>query len=152
MALHSAIVELDEFTESMNFLVYADPGTGKTVLGGTAPRALILRAENGALSAKRQGSKAKVWPIKSWSDFEAAYDWLEDNPDAFEWVVIDSITKLQELCIRGILDKAVADNPSRDLDIPAIQDHYKWQLLMKRYVVMFNDLPINTLWLALAMH
>jgi len=152
MALHSAIVELDEFTESINILVYGDTGGGKTVLGGTAPKGLILRAENGALSAKRQGSTAKVWPIKSWSDFEAAYDWLEDNPDTFDWVVIDSVTKLQELCIRAILDKAVADNPSRDLDIPAIQDHYKWQLLMKRYVVMFNDLPINTLWLALAMH
>lgn len=152
MALHKAIIELDDFTESINMLVYGDSGVGKTVFAGTAPRALILRAEDGAISAKRFGSKAKVWPIKTWEDFETAYTWLEDNPKEFEWVVIDSITKLQELCIRGILNKAVADNPRRDPDIPALQDHYKWQLLMKRYVVMFNDLPINVLWTALAMH
>lgn len=152
MALHRAIVELEEFTESINIMVYGDSGVGKTVLAGTAPNALILRAENGAISAKRMGSKAKVWPINSWADFEAAYDWIENNPTVFEWVVVDSITKLQELCIRAILDKAVKDNPSRDMDIPAIQDHYKWQLLMKRFVVMFNDLPVNVLWTALAMH
>lgn len=150
--LHKAIVDLDDFTESVNILVYGDPGVGKTVFAGTAPRALILRAENGAVSAKRQGSNAKVWPIKTWTDFEEAYDWIEANPDAFEWIVIDSISKLQELCIRWILDRAVADNEKRDPDIPAIQDHYKWQLLMKRYVVMFNDLPVNILWTALAMH
>lgn len=152
MALHSAIVELDAFTESVNILVYGDSGVGKTVLGGTSPKSLILRAEDGAISAQRMGSKSKVWPIKTWADFEQAYAWLENNPDEFEWIVIDSISKLQELCIRAILDKAVADNPNRDQDIPALQDHYKWQLLMKRYVVMFNDLPINTLWTALAMH
>lgn len=152
MALHSAIVELEEFTESINILVYGDSGVGKTVLAGTAPRALILRAEDGALSAKRFGSTAKVWPIKTWADFEAAYNWIENNPGEFDWIVIDSITKVQELCIKGILQKAVADNPRRDIDIPAIQDHYKWQLMIKRYVVMFNDLPVNILWTALAMH
>jgi len=152
MALHKAIVDLEAFTESINMLVYGDSGVGKTVFAGSAPKALILRAENGAISAYRLGSKAKVWKINTWEDFEAAYDWIEANPDVFEWVVVDSITKLQELCIRSILDKAVKDNPKRDLDIPAIQDHYKWQLLMKRFVVMFNDLPVNVLWTALAMH
>jgi hypothetical protein len=152
MALHAAIVELEEFTESINMLVYGDSGVGKTVLAGTAPRCLILRAENGAISAKRQGSTAKVWKVESWADFEAAFDWVESNPDAFDWIVIDSLTKVQQFALRAILDKAVADNPSRDVDIPAIQDHQKWQLMLKRYVVMFNDLPVNVLWTAQAMH
>lgn len=152
MVLHKAIVDLEDFTESVNILVYGDSGVGKTVLGGTAPRCLIIRAEDGAISAYRQGSEAKVWPVTEWSDFEAAYAWCEENTDEFDWIVIDSLTKVQELALRSILKRAVADNPSRDPDIPAIQDHQKWQNMLKRYVVMFNDLPQNVMWTALAMH
>lgn len=145
------IMDLEDFNESINWLLYGDSGVGKTVLSGSLPNVLFLAAELGTTSAKRYGSKGKVWKIRKWDDFEDAYDWIEANPKAFDWIVIDSLTALQQRCIRWILDRAVADNPKRDLDIPAIQDHYKWQQMMRRYVTMFNELPVNVLWTAQAM-
>lgn len=146
------IVDLDDFTESINMLVYGDSGSGKTVLAGTADeKMLILATEKGLIAAKRQGSKAKGWKCSSWGDIDKAYKWLKDHPDhGFEWVCIDSLSEFQQHMLRWILDQAMAENASRDPDIPAIQDHQKWQNMYKRYVRAFNDLPVNMLYTATA--
>lgn len=147
------IEDLDDYTESINMLIHADTGAGKTVLVGKLPKALILAVEEGTISAKRMGSKAKVWKIRSWDDLVKAFEWLRDNPDhGFKWIIIDSITAAQTRCLRGIMNDAVANNPKRDPDIPAIQDHFKWQLMMKRMVTDFNELPVNIVWLARSMN
>lgn len=150
------IEDLDDFTESMNFLIHSDTGAGKTVLTAKLPKLLILAIEEGTISAKRMGSKAKVWKVKHWDQFVRAYEWLrdslEDGTCPFEWVLIDSITAAQTRCLRAIMETAVANNPKRDPDIPAIQDHFKWQLSMKRMVTDFNELPINVMWLARSMN
>lgn len=144
------ITDLDDFTESVNALVYGDSGSGKTVLAGTS-NGLILATEKGVISAKRQGSTAKVWICEKWEDVEEAYKWIKDNPDhGFSWVCIDSLTEFQQHMLRWILDRAIAENPTRDPDIPAIQDHQKWQNMYKRYVRMFNALPVNMLYTATA--
>ena len=65
-----AIRELSDFNESINLLVYGDSGVGKTVLCGGAPSALFLSTETGTISAKRQGSKAKVWRMVNWKTLE----------------------------------------------------------------------------------
>lgn len=153
--LPPSIVDLEDFNESINWLLYADSKVGKTVLAGQLPNVLILRIEPGTTSAARfkprKNTRRKIWKINGWEDFEKAYEWIEANPKEFDWIVIDSITALQQKCIRWILDGAVENNPSRDLDIPAIQDHYKWQQIMRRYVTMFQELPVNVMWTAQAM-
>jgi len=154
MARPPAIIELENFTESINMCIYADSGVGKTVFAGTGKNVLFLAfaAEKGTISAKRQGSTAKIWKIRTWDDLQLAYDWLEDNPDEFEWVCIDSVTAMQKLCMRGILDNAVAENKSRDIDIPAIQDWNKYYNMFTRFIIAFNDLPVNVLYTATVLH
>lgn len=151
MATNSKIIGLEEDDESINLLVYGKSGSGKTVFAGSSDNVLFIAPEDdGTLSAKRFGSKAKKWPVKSWEDIEEAYEWLYDNPDhGFDWIVIDSITEMQQMLLKSILAEVVKQNPSRDPDIPAIQDHQKWQLSFKRFVHAFNDLPVNVLYTAL---
>lgn len=143
------IIDLMDYTESINWLLYGHSGSGKTVLAGQLPgKVLILANEQGTISAKRQGSKAKVWIIRRWEDLVEAYEYLANNEHPFDWVVVDTITELQYKCIRWILRVAVAANPQRDPHIPAIQDYQKWQLSMKQMVVDFNELSVNVLWTA----
>lgn len=150
MVSHPKIIDIEELDESINMLVYGPSGVGKTVFGGSADKVLFLAVEQGTVSAKRQGSKAKVWPIEKWSDLEEAYLWLNENPDhGFQWVVLDSVTQMQQMALRAILDEAVAENGSRDPDIPAIHDHQKWQNMFKRFILAFCDLPVNVLFTAL---
>ena len=153
MAIQSKIVSLEEEDDFVNLLVYGMSGAGKTVFGGSGKNVLFLAPEDdGTLSAKRMGSKAQKWPIKKWSDLQEAYDWLEENEDShgFDWIVIDSATEMQQMLLRDILESANRENEKRDLDIPALADHQKWQNKFKRFVKAFNALPINVLWLALA--
>lgn len=151
------IVDLADFTESKNILCHADTGAGKTVLWAALPNILILAVEEGTVSAKRRlpppkpGTVRKVWRIKTWMELVAAYEWVRDNPGVFDWVMIDSITKAQYLCIKHIMEVVVLANPSRDPHIPAQGDHFKWQLWVKEMVSDFNELPENIVWLARSM-
>lgn len=152
--LPSSIVEMNDLDETLNVLLYGDSGVGKTVFGGGAD--LIIATEKGLVSAKRQGSKAKAWPVNEWSDVQAAYDWVAEKCEegiltTKHWVSIDSAPEMQQLLLRSILNKAVALNDERDPDIPAIQDHQKWQNMFKRFIRLFNDLPVNVLWTATPM-
>ncbi len=149
-----AIISLEDWDESTNYLLYADSGVGKTVHAGGA--GLILGVEKGTVSAKRLGSKADLWPIKTWPDIQKAYIWLKKNPDAYPWVAIDSATEMQQLALRFILEKewhaAGGAKGARDIDIPQIQDHQKWQNMFKRFIKSFCDLPVNMLFTALPLH
>lgn len=145
-----AIISLAEFDESCNMLIYGDSGIGKTVFAGQC--GLILGVEKGTISAKRQGSTADLWPIQSWSDIQRAYKWLKANPTAYPWVAMDSVTEMQQKALRWILDKEFRDageGSNRDIDIPQIQDHQKWQNMFKRFIKSFCDLPVNVLFTAL---
>lgn len=154
MATTSKIISLEDDEDFVNLLVYGKSGAGKTVFGGSADRVLFIAPEDdGTLSAKRQGSKAQKWPIETWSDVEEAYNYLYDLGDAitdqWDWLLVDSATEFQQLMLRGILTQVNKENPTRDLDIPAIQDHQKWQNMFKRFVKAINALPVNVLWTAL---
>jgi len=147
------IMDLEDFTESINMILYADSGVGKTVFAGTDNVLfLALKNEKGTIAAARQGSKGKVWKINEWNDLEDAYDWLYENPNhGFNWIVIDSVTAMQKMCMRGILDQVHKENKSRDLDIPALQDWQKYYNLFDRFIAAYNDLPTNVLYLATEM-
>lgn len=146
------IEDIEDFNESINILCHGDTGAGKNRLWGRLPNMIVLAIEEGTISIKKAGIKGvKVWRCRSWSDIIAAYEWLRDNPGVFEWVMIDSITKAQALCIRHIMEAVVKANPQRDPLIPSQGDHFKWQLSIKQMVMDFNELPINTVWLARSM-
>jgi hypothetical protein len=148
---HPSIISLEDEEDFVNLLVYGKSGVGKTVWAGSAEGVLFIAPEDdGTISAKRRGSKAKKWKVKSWDDLMEALEWLEDNEDhGFEVICIDSITHMQQILLRHILQIVVEEKPDRDLDIPAIQDHQKWQNMFKRFVLRFNALPVNVVWTAL---
>ena len=57
-------------------LVYGRSGSGKTMFGGTAPKPLILSAENGLLSLATSGLQVDTVEIKSLANLkEALVDW-----------------------------------------------------------------------------
>lgn len=152
--LPDEIVDMNDLDETLNVLVYGHSGVGKTVLGGGAD--LVIATEKGVVSARRQGSMAKVWPARTWTDLRNAYAWVEEKCEegilgTKHWITLDSGTVMQEHALADILETAVSNNEERDPDIPAIQDHQKWQNMFKRFVRKFNDLPVNVLYIATEM-
>jgi hypothetical protein len=141
---------------SLNFLVYADSGAGKTVLSGSAEKVLFIAPEDsGLLSTAMMGSKADKIRIRSWDDFVEAYDYCYDNQfdlaEQYDWIAIDSLTALQGMLLRDIVDKESDKRKAKDQDheVPQIQDYQKLYILMERMVLAFNDLAVNVIYTAL---
>ena len=149
--LPSNIISLQEEDETFNLLIYADSGVGKTVFAGSDEDVLFIAPEdNGTLSAKRMGSSAQKWKVTSWNDISDAYKWLSSLEEIpFNWVVLDSLTEMQDMCMRQILNEGMEMNPGRDPDVPQLQDWQPYFERFKRMVKSFNDLPVNMLYTAL---
>lgn len=144
--------ELSSFQESINILIYGPSGHGKTVLAGGAPNATFISTEKGAVAAKVAGSQAHLLRTPNWEKVLAAKKYCDEHYGEEDWVILDSLTKMQVLMIRWILKKINADNSNRDLDIPAIQDHQKWQNMFKRFVDSLIDAPYNVIFICTEMY
>jgi hypothetical protein len=145
------IEELADFNESKNGLFYGPSGHGKTVLIGGAPNATFLSTEKGVVAAKRAGSKAKLLRAPDWEHVLAALDKADDTMGPEDWLLVDSLTKMQVLYMRWILKTINAEQPHRSLDIPAIQDHQQWQNGFKRFTDRIVDAPYNALFVCTTM-
>jgi hypothetical protein len=141
------IEDLAGYNESKNGLFYGPSGHGKTVLAGGCPNATFLSTEKGVVAAKRAGSDARLMRAPDWEHVLASLDKADDTLGPDDWLIVDSHTKMQVLYIRWILRVINADNPARDLDIPAIQDHQKWQNGFKRFTDRIVDAPYNSLFI-----
>lgn len=146
MARPEAIVSLQEApTEgTRNWLFYAPSGEGKTVLSGTAPKCLFLTVEAaGTESAKALGSDADEWVINSWAEFQKAIKWVKkEGYKQYEWLCVDSITEMEELCWNDQLESIKKEFEAR------IQDYGIVDRKIKKTLDQLNRLPINVIYTA----
>lgn len=152
----TAITRLSEApTEGKkNWLIYGGSGDGKTVLAGTAPKSLFITTEAaGTESAKAFGSTADEWVCDTWEDVQAAHRWLrEGGASEYDWVNVDSLSEMEELCWKDQLETAQKSNSSRSIYQAAIQDYAIVDNKVKALVDAFNRLPINVLYTAQIMN
>ena len=162
ITLPPEITDLEDFTESINMMVYGDAGVGKTVFASKDDRVLIFATEHGTISAARQYRKTKaknvvkiVDCVGDWDKFESMTDWVVEQCEKgtlpFDWVVIDTGTTLQQLILKDIVSKAAEKSGSRSLDKPQIEEYGEQQAKFRRFVELYNDLPVNFLMTAHAM-
>lgn len=86
-------------------LVYGRAGVGKTTLCATAPKPLIVSAENGLLSLRKH--KIPVAKVRSLADVEEVLDGLA-TPEAraqFSTVCLDSLSEVAEVLLAEILTR-----------------------------------------------
>jgi len=140
----------------INILIHGPSGHGKTLLAGGAAdgsrNVVFLSTETeGIASARAVGSQAKLWRCPSWEHAVAGVKKAEAELGTGDWLAIDSGTKMQEMYMRWILQRENEINPQRDLDIPAIQNHQKYQNGFKRWVDRIIDGPFSVIFITTSM-
>lgn len=89
----------ESVSEKVNILVYGPPAVGKTFFAGSGANngenVLILSIENGLNAISRPGNKTKIRRIESYPKLLEAVEWVQKNPYTFDWVVVDSLSRLQ---------------------------------------------------------
>jgi hypothetical protein len=140
----------------INILVHGPSGHGKTLLAGGAAdgsrKVVFLSTETeGVASARAIGSQAGLWRAPSWEHAVAGVQKAEQELTGKDWFVIDSGTVMQDMYMRWILERENAINPKRDLDIPAVQNHQKYQNGFKRWCARLIDMPANVIFITTSM-
>lgn len=79
---------------SVIMLVYGMGGVGKTTFAATAPKPLLLDAENGSKYFGLRGIEVDVAQIRTWSDMEGIFDIARGGE--YETIIIDPIGELME--------------------------------------------------------
>jgi AAA domain-containing protein len=143
---------LSDFNDTANILLYGNSGVGKTVLAAGAPNATFLTTEKGVVAAKRAGHEARVWRAPTWDYVEAGLDRADAEMGPEDWLLVDSGSKMQILLARWWLGLQNEENEARDIDIPQIQDHQKWQNMFMRFWDRIVDGPYNSIIICTAMH
>jgi hypothetical protein len=143
-------------TAPINILIHGPSGHGKTLLAGgaadgTRPVTFLSTETEGVASARAVGSQAKLWRCPSWEHAVAGVKKAEQEFTIEDWLVVDSGTKMQEMYMRWILERENQINPQRDLDIPAIQNHQKYQNGFKRWTDRLIDGRFNTIFITTSM-
>ena len=131
------------------WLVHGESDTGKTVLAGTAPKALFLTTDiEGTESAKALGSTADEIQINTFTEYVEAVGWIAYGGGAqeYEWIHTDTITELEELCwqeqlVSNDVRRASKYQPNK-ADYPLVWAKVKEQLSI------LGRSPVNTLFIA----
>jgi hypothetical protein len=149
------VVTIQEAVQTINMLIYGDPGVGKTVLAASAQAVpqmqpvLFIDMEGGTLSAAKMGFACEVVRIKKWADIQKVYDSLLRDPTRYGTIVIDSLTEIQRFSMAEIMRKVVEEDGDRDPEVPSIRE---WGIngeQTRRLVRGFRDLPINAIFTCL---
>lgn len=138
-----------------NLLVYGESGVGKTTLAGSADsvpemrKVLVVDIEGGVLSLKDRYPDVETVRVKTWEKMQEVYNELSIGDHGFNTIVIDSLTESQKMSMDKIMRKLVEQYPEREEGVPQIRE---WNINIeqtRKFVRLFRDLPVNTIFTAL---
>lgn len=139
-----------------NILIYGDSGTGKTTLAGSADAVpsmrpvLFVDIEGGTESLKHSYPEVQTVRVQTWKEMQAVYDALYSDDHPFRTVVMDSLTEIQKFNMYTIMNDLAQKRPDLDPDVPGMREWGKNLEQIRKMVRGFRDLPMHTIFTALA--
>lgn len=133
--------------------MYGEPGAGKTYLAATAQDSedtqpvLFLDAEGGVVTLRRR-KDIDVKPIRSMEDVSQVHNELFKDPTYYKTVVIDSLSEIQRLDMRTIMEneKSRAQDPDKiDVDVATQRAWGKSRERLARILRHYRDLPCHVI-------
>jgi AAA domain len=151
----TAITSVQKKPRFKNWMVAGDTGVGKTTFASSLPDALFVTfEEEGTESALVEGSQADEIVVRTRKEYMEAQDYFElgTGCEDYGWVIMDSVSEMEECFWRSQLADQHERKPStRSLYKPALDDYpWVWNQV-KAAVSKWNSLPVNVLYTAQVM-
>ncbi len=139
---------------TLNMLIYGDAGVGKTLLAASADAipsmrpVLVLDVEGGTETLRRTYPEVETVRVTSWHQVQEVYNELYLGAHDYRTIVVDSLTEVMKFSMEVIL--ADPDRSTNSDELASQRDWYKNIEQTRKFVRGFRDLPMNTIFTALA--
>lgn len=98
----------DALRNGIKTMVYGPAGTGKTRLIATAPRPVVMSAENGTLSLRNADNVYKLPEIKTLEEFKNQKRWFLESRESASFYTgcVDSLSEIAQTCLFNIMNSS----------------------------------------------
>lgn len=149
-AIRIKIIPATDATPIKSLLVYARNKVGKTRLcasAGELGKTLVIDCEKGT-SSIRKSENVDVYHLTHWEEINEIYWYLRTQDHGYEYVCIDPITKLGNLCMEYVLaldidpeDEELSVEEQEDARTPDQRSWGKTAALVRRTILRYSTLP-----------
>lgn len=124
----------DKINRGISFLIYSDPGIGKTTLATTLPEEITLIINTEAGLGPTLGTNHIIFNLKDdLSQLQALYEYLRTHDHPFKYVVLDNISEMEQWMISTL-------TKGRSKDFVEIKEYGDAGYKMREYLTLFRDL------------
>jgi len=95
------------------FLIYGRPGVGKTTIAASWPDTIMFSCEKISKGLSFYDFNEENGGVRCWADFLAGVRLLEESPDQFTSVCIDTIDVAYLYCFNQVCDERGVEYPPR---------------------------------------
>lgn len=128
----------NKITRGISFIIYADPGVGKTTLSTTLPvgETLFINAEAGL--GPLLGTGHDVFPKEGYEvdwlqDLDKLYTWLRTEKHKYRNVVIDNISDIEQRLIFAL-------TANHQKELPDIREYGDAAFKLREHITNYRDL------------
>lgn len=143
------IIPVSESVPYVRCLWYGRNGKGKTRLacstGVAGIKTLIFDVNEEGTQSVKNYPNCFVRPIKTWEDFIFGYWFLKSGNHDYGAVVIDTLTQLQKVCMRQVLNEAEDRDPNRPPNLPQRNQWGQMTETMRPKIYDMRNLPMHVI-------
>lgn len=142
----------EESVSFISLLLYGEPGAGKTHLIGTAmdhpdTNPMLILDVDGGVTTIRKRANVDVIQVRTMKQLEDVHkELVNDTSGYYKTVAIDTITELQKLDMRTVMQEQHSKRPdTTDIYVPSPREWGKSGDRMRMIVRAYRDLPCHTI-------
>jgi phage nucleotide-binding protein len=138
------IVPVSEVPAYVKVLLYGRNGKEKTrTAANSGLKTLIIDVNEEGTRSVTSYANCYVITIKRWEEFVWVFWYLKEGNHDYKVVIIDTLTQVQKICMKRVLNQAEDRDPNRPPNTPERRQWNQMTETLRPYIYDFRNLPMH---------